>query len=169
MLNAEAANSQLQGSRSSNQRILIDQIQQVQDISESYHQAITEFAQQMAERCGDIGGPEELWDECEAFGVALTDLRQYVDIGKPLGRSQIEDIPLLHGALRGVAWTVIRLFGSISDGAPWTEIKYIQTWQDINDWFGHGYTAGNNRTPRSLALKMVDCRKLLKVIMLVSQ
>lgn len=166
--NAEAAESQQQESRPLSQQALIDQIQRIQDTSEKYHQAITDFAQQMAERCGNIEGPESLWDECEAFGLALADLRQYVDVGKPLGRSQIEDIPLLHEALKGAAWVVIRLFGSMSDGAPWTKDKYIQTWEDINLSLGHVDGEYRTSSPNALRLRMVDCRKFLKTIMLVS-
>ena len=154
--------------RTLKQHVLKDQIQQIQDTSEKYHQAITDFAQQMAERGGNTEGPESLWDECEAFGVALTDLRQYVDVGKPLGQSQIEDIPLLYGALKGVAWVVIRFFGSISDGAPWTEHKYIQAWDDINHSFPIGDEESVTRSPNALRLRMVDCRNFLKTIMSVN-
>lgn len=164
---AQVAESEQQGSSASQQKVLIDQIQQIQETTEKYHQAITDFAQQMAERCGDIEGPKSLWDECEAFGVALTDLRQYVDLGKPLTRSQIEDIPLLHGTLKGIAWVVIRVFGSISDGAPWTEDKYIQTWRTINDNFSIGGGLYAFRSSNALRLRMVDCRKFLKTIMSV--
>ena len=149
------------------QKALIDQIQQIQDTCEKYHQAITDFAQKMAEQCGNIEGPESLWDECEAFGIALTDLRQYVDVGKPLGQSQIQDIPLLHGALESLAYVVIRCFGSISDGAPWTEYKYIQTWEDINYSFPVRDREVSTRSPNALRLRMVDCRKFLRTIMLV--
>ena len=166
--NAEAAKSQQQESRPLSQQALIDQIQRIQDTSEKYHQAITDFAQQMAERCGGMEGPESLWDECEAFGVALADLRQYVDVGKPLGQSQIEDLPLLHEALKGVAYVVIRIFGSISDGAPWTEDKYIQTWEDINRSLPNKENGYTIRSPNALKMRMVDCRKFLKTIMLVS-
>ena len=118
----------------------------------------------MAERSENISGPESLWDQCEAFETTLTDLRQYADVGKPLGAQQIEDIVLLGKALKPFAWVVIRHLTGLSDGAPWTENKYERTWEDLNACCRQSDTALYKQVPNTVIMRMAKYITFLKTI-----
>ena len=120
----------------------------------------------MAERSDDISGPESFWDQCEVFETILTDLRQYADVGKPLGAQQIEDIVLLGKALEPFAWAVIRHLTGLSDGAPWTENKYVKTWENLNSCCRPPLNAVFFvPVPKAVILRMANYILFLKTIM----
>ena len=118
----------------------------------------------MAEQSDDISGPESLWDQCEAFGTTLTDLRQYADVGKPLGPYQVQDIVMLGKALKPFAWVIIRYLTNLSDGAPWTENKYVKIWEDLNWWCREPIDGFLVRVPNPVILRMASYNAFLKTI-----
>ena len=167
-LNADVESSRQAATKSGEQIDRITMIQDIQTTSEKMHQSVTDFVQQMAERSDDISKPESFWDQCEAFGTSLTDLRQYADVGKPLGAQQIEDIVLLGKALKPFAWVVIRHLTGLSDGAPWTENKYVRTWENLNAILPqYDGDVSSRPVPNGVNLRMANYTLFLKTILSV--
>lgn len=163
-LNADVESSRQAATKSVEQIDRIYMIQDIQTTSEKMHQSVTDFVHQMAERSEDISRPESFWDQCEAFGTTLTDLRQYADVGKPLGTQQIEDIVLLGKALKPFAWVVIRHLTGLPDGAPWTGKKYARTWEDLNACCRQSDSALYKQVPNTVIRRMANYMLFLKTI-----
>ena len=161
---------EISGHDAATAREQVDRITAIQDIqttSEKMHQSVTDFVHQMAERSEDISELESLWDQCEAFEATLTDLRQYADVGKPLGAQQIKDIVLLGKALKPFAWVVIRHLTGLSDGAPWTDDKYVRTWEHLNACCREPDSIVKKQVSNAVILRMTNYILFLRTIMSV--
>ena len=168
MFNAEGVDPPLGHSEISTRETLTNNIRLLQEMSDNCAQAIADFVTQWAERSlytETIKSPMALQDECEEFAIALTDLRQYVDLEKPIGRVGVEDIKLLLDSFAVDSYVVTRLMTCISDGAPWSEAKYTETWSDLYHAFPTwDATKEIQYKPNALTSRMRLYRSFLRTI-----